>query len=172
VTSNPILKKLATAIDAVGGEDAVCDMLADNMTIKQVMSQFPVEKEEGAEPVVLSNSMFYRWRDRGGPSRRAKIEEAMKMRAETIMEEGMEIVDDVAGAEKMPTVVAAKNRADYRKAFAALLDKERYGTKQEGVQVHIGRLHLDALRQAGAPNAQLEGDIPELLEEGESDPGE
>ena len=84
--------------------------------------------------------------------------EAKRVKAEVLVQEGLDILDESATATETAQVQAANNRAKYRQWYASKLNREAYGDdKQPAVNVNISSLHLGAL--------QAHGHTPQLPED-------
>lgn len=160
--ARPKLRKLAADIEAAGGDDYIFDLIADGVPMKRI-----------AEPFGVSRPMLYQWRDLQPhrEERRARWEAAMKASAEAKLEEGEEILDECSGSTS-PEVQLANSRANYKMKIAEMRDPDRFGKKagEVNVNLNIGQLHLDALRQLGHMDKrpQLEaGPVVEAVLEGD-----
>jgi len=87
------------------------------------------------------------------PARRDRYARAQEAAASALVDQSLEIVD---GAEPQ-TVQVAKLRADTRRWIAGKLHREQWGEQQgPSINIDLGGLHIDALRQAS--RAIIEGE--------------
>lgn len=169
MAGRPILRKLSREIEDAGGIEHICDRIADGDTIGQIAESFGV-----------SRRTLYTWRDIPAHKdfRRKLWAEAMRCSAEAEVEKSIADfdrldrvigTDPVSGEElrRVPTsaeVQLATGRAKWRQWYAGVKDPERYGRKDEGVQVNVnlGSLHVEALKQVKEREA-----LPPAVEEAE-----
>ncbi len=102
------------------------------------------------------------------PEGRARFAEAMRERAHSIVEGGMKRIEDIGESE--PTkeeVMLLKVELDHRRFIAGSQHKEVYGSQPAAVNLNLslGGLHLDALRQVKLLPVQTQP----LLPSGEAD---
>jgi len=158
MASQPFLRKIARDIVGHGGDDWVFDQMADGVTIGKIV-----------EPLGCSRRILYRWRDLEPHRevRRQRWKDAMRESAEARLEKGEEILDELADKNDYPTapqVSLATARSKYQREIAGVRDPEKFGDRKGAtVEVHIGSLHLDALRQHGSPTS-LPAPEPEVIE--------
>jgi hypothetical protein len=126
-------------VQEAGGDEVIFGRIAQGETVESVMQSHG-----------RGRKMFYAWIRTGGEERRERFEEAQRLSAEALVDQGGEILDQAAAAGSTAQVMAAKSRAEWRKWLAGVRAPDTYGDKS-GVQisVNIGQLHLDALRVAG-----------------------
>lgn len=132
------------------GEDAVMDLIADGLSMAKVAVAVGCS----------SRSQLQRWVKAGGKRRQEKVEAARKASAESLVEDGMTILDDLATKPMLsqPEVSLGGQRANYRKWLGSVRNREAFGDEKAGVNVNlnIGALHLEALKAAGRMNPQVE----------------
>lgn len=171
MAGRPFLQMVEDRIERMGGEDEVVfERIAEGVPIREVVADLG-----------CSRSFLYRWRDAKGHKerRRAKWEAAVKASAHALAEDSAVPLEELARNSEGLTnaeVSLAKARSEYRRWLASVRDRDTYGeAKQEAVQVNlsIGQLHLDALRQRGSMHRvrQLEAGEAreaELITEGEA----
>jgi transposase-like protein len=160
MAGRPRLTALEKAIERHGGDDdAVFARIADGELIQEIAASF------GASAGLLRS-----WRNAGGQERRAKWAEAMRESAESHAEKSISIADELTDVAILTSadVSSAKLRSEQRRWMAMVRDRETFG-EQRGpmVQIQIGELHLDALRQRGRmqitmPTQVVEAEVEEI----------
>lgn len=143
MAGRPFLNEIAQKIEQLGGDDWVFDQIADGVPMRRI-----------AEQLGCSRPLLYQWRDlephREGRQRRWK--EARALSAIGTLEDGAEILDDLAeeGVVTPAQVTLANSRANYRMAMAKIADPSLDPKKADvEVNLSVGELHLDALRKHG-----------------------
>lgn len=144
MASRPFLQKISRVIEQMGGDDWVFDMIADGKPIKFI-----------ADRVGCSRPYLYNWRDQKHPDRedrKRKWKEAMARSADARLEDGEQILTDLADRKGPPMpaeVTLAIGRAKYKQETAKMHNPEY--SKGGGITVNVDArsLHLDALRQLG-----------------------
>lgn len=160
MAGRPKLRELAAKIERLArsegyerGIEWVCARYADGWTRARIVNRLGSSVwmfEEWCDDADLADADVL-----GGHTRRAYIERARRRRGESFADEAVEILDDAADAEEPHHVTAAKNRAEMRLRLAKADDRARYGEeKGAGVQINIGTLHLEAIKQVKAEIAQ------------------
>lgn len=103
-----------------------------------------------------SRRMLYHWleRDETG-ERRKRWDAAMKASAEAHVERSHNLLRKTVrkgSAVTAPHVTAVNSLVNFERWLAGVKNPEKYGEKTAGVSVNVnlGALHLDALRQAGS----------------------
>jgi transposase-like protein len=155
------LKKRYGSKDDPTGEDHVMELIADGYSMEKAA------KATGC----TSRQQLQNWVKRGGQRRRDKLEAARKASADTLVEDGMNILDGLANKRTpltQPQVTLGAQRAGYRKWLASMRNREAFGEEKAAtVNINLNSLHLDALRQAGSmESAQIEDAEFKLLPEG------
>lgn len=132
------LMKLHAAVEAEG-EGAVFRLIAEGKTMRQVGAAFGISADS-----------IYKWIHEGGENRRQAWADAKRRSADSLVDEGLQILDDGADITNSAQATIARSRAEYRKWLASIRNREDYGD-QAGVQVNlsIGELHLRALQAKG-----------------------
>jgi hypothetical protein len=127
-------------VEKRGGEDPILERVEAGETLKEIGLDYGV-----------SRSTMYRW-TAVTDERKARYQDARKIAAGALVEEAIEILDE-ASIDSKAGVQKAKAQADIRRWVAGRYDKETFGDDPKGptVQVNIGALHLDALRQHASP---------------------
>lgn len=136
MAGTPIRRALFAKIEKMGGIEFVCAHIAEGMTIGRL-----------AEFLECSRPLLSFWINQT-EERKEAVLRARKLKAEKLAEDALEIADTVD-----ETSVAGVNKArlqvETRKWMASKLDPEGYGeTKGPQVNISIGDLHLQALKQA------------------------
>lgn len=149
-----MLRKLCREIEEAGGDDYIFSLIVEGMTIEDI-----------GEILGVSRQMVYDWRDRGGEERKKQWSKAMRMKADWHAEQSSKALGDI------PPLTAAEARwrsdwASEHKWHAMILNREKYGEQkpQADVNISIGALHLDALRQRGSMALPGETREPEVIE--------
>jgi len=159
---------------AEDGEELVFMRIAEGERMHLIAARYDVSK-----------AMIYRWIHMT-PEREKAWGESKKIRAHSAIEEGQEILDNPAAALTSATATMAKERANWRKWYAGILNREEYGERPAGVEINlnVSELHLDALRVSGGmknhlappPAAQAVEEIEEAevlaIESGAGEAGE
>lgn len=157
MASTPKWHALLKDVEAAGGWESVMDAIADGASLRMLAKKFGVSR--GWFWRVITND----------PERRKLYEAALVMRGDAMAEEALEIVDGPipatpAEAQQM------KLRVELRQWLAAV-DAARYRRANgASVQVHIGALHLDALRWS--PPVEIEASEHEIVQELPAGPGD
>jgi predicted transcriptional regulator len=138
-----LAERIADAAAAVGAspDEYVCSLVADGESVKQVAGRFGV-----------SRSMVYDWL-RMDPTgeREQRFQDARRASAEVHADRAGEVLEELDPLiVTAPMVQLANSRSNYYRWMAEVRDREAYGSKPSvAVNVSLGSLHLDALRQAG-----------------------
>lgn len=147
----PVLNKLIADIAAMGGEDALYERIAGGATVGQLGEELGVSRP------------FLSARLNRTPQMKLAMQAALKERAGSFAEQALEIADNVAADPN--EIAKAKTKIEVRKWLAGVHDAEQYGAKGTQVNISVGSLHLDALRQvASAAKAAAETDHPDVID--------
>lgn len=134
-------------------ERRIFDRLADGVTVREL-----------AEECGVTKGAFYEWKKQD-PALAAAWDAALKARAETFAEDGIQILDDLTkvriwtdsdGKEHRIPLTAeeirlAEARVKHRVWLASVSDRERFGQKSEvNVNLTVSGLHLTATRSVEA----------------------
>lgn len=141
MASNPIETKMWADIAKMGGVEQIVQRVADGDSIQKM-----------AEELGVSRS-FLSWKINSIPGVKDALIKARRSRAEKWAEEALRIADEVDADPNQ--INKAKVRIDARKWLAGVDDPERFGQKQQQVNISIGGLHLDALRKVQADLAKV-----------------
>lgn len=131
----PMRRALEKKIEELGGIEFVSAHIAQGMTIGRL-----------AEFIECSRPMLSFWINQTDERKEAVLR-AKKLKAEFLAEQAVDIADQ---ADELSNggVNKARLQVDVRKWMAAKLDPEGFGEqKQASVNINIGDLHLDALKQ-------------------------
>lgn len=134
MAGSPKKRALAAAIEGVGGEAALLDLVATGAPVSSIARQLDV-----------SRGMLSQWLN-SDPDRKAKYAQAREAAADSLVDQGLEIVD----AASVQETQLAKLRSDYRRWMASRLNAGTWG-EQRGPLVAISaeNLHIQALTKAG-----------------------
>ena len=133
-------RELMKEIEKRGSEQYVLEFIGDGGSVKALADDL------GCSRSYLSGCLNKR------PEYRAALEEGRSMQADTLAEQSMAIVDDMAmkGEYKSEDVALARERIAVRKWLAALNNPDRFAPKDKGVTINVANLHLDALKKVTA----------------------
>ncbi|WP_028491436.1 hypothetical protein [Thioalkalivibrio sp. ALE19] len=134
MAAKPITRAAHATIRKAGGEAYVFGQVAEGRTLKAI-----------AEDLGISRQILSTWCNR--PQRRDALTRARQEAAGALMDEALAITDNAE--EDATALQKVKQQADLRKWLAGRLSPQQWGDTGPGVQVNIGQLHLDALRQVG-----------------------
>lgn len=167
------------------GEDRIFERIADGDTIAAIQRDVwklmvdrdwekdnprPAEFDIDGQPIPktkFSRQLFYGWLRHGPKGADGKAVRLGRMaavrpdRAESLVDQAQDMLDGATVAN-IPVV---REQAKQRQWLAGKADPERYGEKQVSVQINMGNLHLDALRQRTIIDVQQ----PKVLENPEPD---
>lgn len=144
VAGRPFLRKVNRRIEKLGGLEWFFDQVRDAVPMKDIAAQ-----------AGCSRPFMYKWMRYGSYGDiREEYQKARVDSAHAIVEEGQEILDDLAGHEvDSADVTLASRRADYRKWRAGKLN-DQYADKRGGdinINLTAGEKHLQALIGRGRP---------------------
>ena len=149
------------------GEDRIFERVADGDTIAAIQRdiwKFMLDKgwdKENPRPAeedfsgrlipktTFSRQLFYGWLKRGPkdeqgqPLRYQRNESLRGAKADSLTDQAQELLDGATLAD----IPVKREQAKFRQWLAGKANPERYGEKQMSVQINMGNLHLDALRQ-------------------------
>lgn len=140
------------------GEPTIQEMVMNGSSVRDILTTLGV-----------SSMAYYKWLD-DVPGRRERITQARELYAEGLDAEAMEIADTVP--PDRDEIQRAKLRIDARKHRAAMADRSRQASGQVNVNLGIGELHLEAVRQVGGGDdhpAAIEADYEIEGEDDETD---
>lgn len=149
-----LTRRAAEAGEGAAPEDVVCALVASGETLIEVARR--LEQDTG---LPISPGIVGAWMN-ADPKRKAALAEARKQSAPILAEQAMEILDDVD--EDRDAIAKAKAQADLRTWLASKYDRQTFGNDaaQVNVQLNLGQLHLDALRQRAAITATTAPMLP------------
>lgn len=155
MAGQPRKRKLAEAIEADGGPDAIWDRIIAGEEMKAI-----------AESYGETYSVLYSWIRSGGPERVAAWKDAKRLSADALSEKATEKVmklDDAGAGVTGPEVGRAKLQADHLMRLAAIRNREEFGDGSDqigqGLQ-SIGSAFLQALKARGSM-PEVTGDTDE-----------
>src|SRR6185437_7782321 len=134
------------------GLDYVCSWLADGKTVQQLADHLSTLAGEPVHRGWLTPVL------QGlAPNAVQRMNDARRASAHALVEDAQAIVDTAAVDPSREGIAAAKVQADLRTWRAARYDRETFGEKAtHSVEISLGQLHLDALRQRSARHADIE----------------
>jgi hypothetical protein len=127
------------AVEKIGGIDKVYDMVAAGMLMPQIAEALGISTSRVSAHSVRQLLL----RDD------EKWEAAKKASADALAERGYEVL----GEEAPVTTADAKWRSDRSKWFQFFSQQRSGMREQKNMTIHIGELHLSALKQAGSRQA-------------------
>jgi len=144
------LKRALTAwIDNLGGVEWICDRIAGGETVTKI-----------AKELNVSRPMLSIWLNH--PTRNKYYNEAKRLSASALVDQGMEILDNASFQE----ATIAKHRAEYRRWLASMRDEQYADNTGGSVTLSIDTLHIGALQHANA--TRLEKQVNNVLEHDDS----
>jgi hypothetical protein len=131
-------------------ERYILDQLASGVSVGKVAAGIVLPRHGP-----ISRPFLYQWRDKGGPERKEAWRLAMKASGEAHAELAGDVLDLPDGFQR-EELGAAKAKSEYHRWMAGLRDKSLVEPQQAAVNLNLslGSLHLDALRQAGSMDRQ------------------
>lgn len=149
MASQPVKRRLLAEIEKSGGWDHVLERMESGETVASIARTFGV-----------SRGFFSRILHRD--AERSALATAARLKAtEAWGDEVKDIADNVA--ESRDAIAKAKLQIDSRLSLAAVFNPDRFGKRADtSIQVNIGQLHLDALRQRAVTEALPVIDVPAL----------
>lgn len=153
MAGQPVYRAFQARVAERGGEAAILERIALGEWMKDIAADYGV-----------SYRTLKKWIDES-EERRDLVDQAKAMAAESHVADAMRLVDD-ANPESPAGVTKAKEQARIRQWLAAKLDRRTFGDDPStvvGVNVDLGELHLDALRQGGHMDQarELEAEVVE-----------
>jgi len=142
MAGRPVLRNQLKYLEGLGpeGEEQVLSWIAEGSTVKQVATKL------GFPPNSLT--ALYKWRDKT-PVRKEAWHEAMRMRANTLADDTLEIADDAL--PDVDELRKAEIRIRVRQHLAAVGDPDRYGKNQQiKISGQVEHFHLTAVKEANA----------------------
>lgn len=134
---NVIEQKMWNDIDAAGGVERIIQRIADGETMGKIAESFGVSRT------------FMSWKVNGLPGVKEQIAQARRSRAEKLAEETLTLADNV-GTSNPVEIKKVAEQIRVRQWLAGVDDPDRFGPKQQQVNITVGGLHLDALRKVQA----------------------
>ena len=156
MAGQPKRHKLAEQIEELGGVEWFCGQIADGHSLRKLAAEFD-----------CSRWLLQKWIGED-PDREVSYEAAKLIGASAMVEEGKEIIDN-ADENSTAGVQKARNRAEYRRWYAGVIDRPQFGPPDRRTSININNiehLHLAALQAHGGPDAQklveVSADMPQL----------
>ena len=142
----PMRRALEKKIEELGGIEFVSSHIAEGMTIGRL-----------AEFIECSRPMLSFWINQT-EERKEAVLKARKLKAEKLAEDALDIAD-TADESSASAINKARLQVDTRKWMASKLDPENFGEKQgPQVNISIGDMHLQALKQINAETIEISAD--------------
>lgn len=142
----PMRRALEKKIEELGGIEFVSSHIAEGMTIGRL-----------AEFIECSRPMLSFWINQT-EERKEAVLKARKLKAEKLAEDALDIAD-MADESSATAVNKARLQVDTRKWMASKLDPDNFGDKQgPQVNISIGDMHLQALKQVNAEVVEITAD--------------
>lgn len=167
---NPKMQAFERHLEKLGGDEVIFDQIAAGTPIREIAEQFRGFLD-GA-PEFPSRTWMYTWIHRY-PEREEAWEEAKRVASHALVEQAEDILENDGVAPVSSAEMSwLKERAGHKKWIASQFNKKHYGEDKESVNVNVdvGTLHLDALRQKGSMGErQVEEADYELLEDAEEE---
>jgi hypothetical protein len=160
MASRPVLRELERYVESNGGDSFVLDRIAAGESVGRIAKSITLPKHGP-----ISRPLLYAWRNRGD-ERRKGWALAMKASAEALSEDAGDCWDVLSEDPTSAQVAKARGMSEYKRWLASVRDRDAFGSSSGAVSVNlnVGSLHLDALRQVGHMRA-LPGDPePRLIE--------
>ena len=154
MAGQPKRHEMEKQLENLGGIDWLCEQVGDGNSLSTI----------AAEHLECSRWSLSRWVHED-PDREAYYDEARREGAAAMVEEGKNLLD-TADEQSTAGVQKARFRADFRKWYAGVVDRQSFGPPDRRTSVNIlsiEHLHLSALQALGGPDAQ------ELLPEESAD---
>ena len=164
MAGQPYLRKLSKWIEQQGGDEYILDQIADGVPVGRVASAITVPGY--TRPV--SRPMLYKWRDSGGEERVQGWALAIEASGDSHAEDAGTVLTDLPEGFDKEALGQARAISSYKQWIAGKLNK-RYSEQKDSVRVelNVGELHLDALRQAGHMDRIEDADF-KVLHSGDS----
>lgn len=123
----------------------VCYRVSEGDTLRTIAADLAAWAKRDISPGVLGA-----WLN-ADPARRALLVQSRKDSAPALAEKAVEILDEADNDRD--AINLAKAQADIRTWLASKYDRQTFGNDaaQVNVQLNLGQLHLDALRQRAVP---------------------
>lgn len=158
MAGQPVTRTAIERIDKDYGEDGVFELVVElggwNKTAKHIG---------------VSRALLDKWVKKGGDERQRRKEQAIKASAETLVEQGQEILDELAESAGVlltgPEVQLANSRANYRMKMAEVRDRDKFGDRSANVNVNlnVGDLHFEALLAHGRMPVHAAHEMQQLM---------
>ena len=136
MAGQPIKRQMLADIEKSGGFQNILDRISSGENMTTIARGFGVSRN------LLVNTLYK------DPKQKALLQGARKVRGHALAEQALDIIDNV---EESPNAISkAREQANLRKWMAGCDNPESYGQKQSMINISVGDLHIDALRNAKA----------------------
>lgn len=134
MAGQPIKRQMLADIEQAGGFQNILERVCSGESLTAVARGFGVSRK------LLVNTLYK------DPKQKELLQGARKERGEALAEQALEIIDNV---DESPNAISkAREQANLRKWLAGCDNPEMFGQKQAPIQINVGDLHIDALRNA------------------------
>lgn len=152
MAGQPLKQACHAALDR--NEEEIFERLAAGEFVTNLCRDYLQSAYEDAGKGEPNNYTFYSWLD-AAPGRRERFDRVREAAADALAEESVRIVDEARedGVASTAEATLAKEQGRARRWIASKLNRAKYGDNPNaGVNVNldIGALHLEALREAGS----------------------
>jgi len=147
MAGRPKLRDLTNKIDDLGGIEWFCGEIENGKTITKLAKELDV-----------SPYLVYSYLKKG--NNKEQFEESRRRSAHTMVDESRDLIDDAT----CDNIAVRREQAKNRQWCAEKFNREAYGqTTQPAVQVNIGALHLNAMKEAREIEDAKAQDVTKLL---------
>lgn len=152
MAGQPLKRACHAALDR--NEEEIFERLAAGEFVTTLCREYLAEPYADAGKGEPNNYHFYSWLD-AAEGRRDRFDRVRESAADALAEESVRIVDEAReeGVASTAEATLAKEQGRARRWIASKLNRLKYGDNPNaGVNVNldIGQLHLQALREAGS----------------------
>lgn len=160
MASRPVLRELERYVETNGGDSFVLDRIAAGESVGRIAKSITLPKHGP-----ISRPLLYTWRNRSD-ERRKGWALAMKASAEALSEDAGDCWDILSDDPTSAQVAKARGMSEYKRWLASVRDREGFGSAAAAVNLNlnVGSLHLDALRQVGHMGTLRGEPDPPLIE--------
>jgi len=161
VAGRALRKKILNHFQAAGGSDILYDRIASGETIASMARDF------GCSRAYMSRTL------NEVPDYVRALAKARKDCADTLVEEGLEMVDALGADSTTSEIAATREKVNFRKFMAGAYNAARYSTKPDtNVTLSISELHLDSIRKHNTSMKVVSEREPEQIQNGEAEHSE
>ena len=134
MAGQPIKRQMLADIEKSGGFQNILERVCSGDSLTGIAKSFGVSRK------LLVNTLYK------DPEQKKLLQDARKERGDALAEQALEIIDSV---EESPNAITkAREQANLRRWLASCDNPEVYGQKQSTINISVGDLHIDALRNA------------------------